>query len=113
MSAWIEYSIDQGADFTSSMILTDDATGLPMNLTNYLVFSNAKNSYDNTQTALSFTCTLPDAANGNLQISLAGTESANVQYGRYYFDTILKAPAPSNTKTRITEGIVTIYPGVS
>jgi hypothetical protein len=60
--------------------------------------------------AITFSATIVDAANGNVQISLTAAETANIKDGRYVYD----IEATNNTTVkRIIEGLITVYPGVT
>jgi len=105
MAGWVELLLDQGTDFNASIVLTDDATGNPMNLVGYTANSAAKASIAQANASFYFQCSFSDAPNGNLQMALTSANSANIKPGRYYFDVKLNSPA--NIKTRVIEGIIT------
>jgi hypothetical protein len=111
MAGWLDLQIDQGSDFSASVILTDEATGAAMNLDGYQVASKAKTSYLASNVSFSFTSSISNAISGNISLSLASSNTANIAPGDYYFDIVIKAPPAANTITKFLEGIVSIRPG--
>ena len=53
----------------------------------------------------------PDAANGNVRLSLDAANTANIKAGRYLYD--IKRTDANNAVTRLVEGIITVTPQVS
>jgi hypothetical protein len=100
--------IDQGATFTDYVLyLNTNNTGI--SLSDYTVSSQMRRSYYSAN-AITIAASIVDSANGNIQISLSSTVTANLRAGRYVYD----VEAKSNTKVaRVTEGIITVYPGVT
>lgn len=111
MAQYVELYLDQGSDFSQTLTLTDDVTGLPLNVASYLVAANAKVSFITANVAFAFTCTKVDSLNGNIAISFSGVNSALVDARKYVYD--IKTISPSNTSTRIIQGVVEISPAVS
>ena len=101
--------IDQGSTFTANLQYTTNSK-IPVDLTGYTVRSQIRKSYKSANASATFTTSIIDAATGNIQLSLAASITANLNYGRYLYDA--KANI-GNVSVKIFEGIVTVYPGVT
>ena len=102
--------IDAGADFTTTVTVTD-STGSALNLTGYTHAAQIRKSYDSTSATVAFTTTTTDASNGKFTLSLTNTQTAAIPHGRYVYDAVITASG--GTKTRVVEGIVTVNPRVT
>jgi hypothetical protein len=111
VAAYSEIVIEQYSDFSTTVTL-DDIQGDSLNLTNYTASSQIRKSYYST-TATNFTVSISNAIEGELTLSLSSANTANLSPGRYVYDVVIVSPSPSNTKTRVVEGIVTVIPGVT
>jgi len=104
--------LEQGASFNSQLTLSDDY-GVPYDLTGFTIESRAKKSYTTANVAFNFTVTIdPDPTTGIINLSLSYQTSANVPYGKYVYDVLIKETS-TNFKTRVLEGQIYIAPGVS
>lgn len=109
MAQFMEIVIDQGADYAQFITLTDDTTGNPINVATYTNWvSNVKSSYVTSNVAFNFTITVPDAANGNVGITVVGGVTSNIIPKDYVFD--VKATTPGSVKIRLVQGLVTVNP---
>ena len=54
MAAFAELVIDQGTTYNSVITITDDATGLPMNIVGYSISSQARKSYYSLYPSITF-----------------------------------------------------------
>lgn len=107
MSDYIELSTNQGDDFIYTITITDDTTLLLINTANYIVTSNLKKSYLTANASGSFSA---NVTNTTLALTLAASNTANLDYGKYYFD--VKVIAGGIT-SRIVQGLLFINPSVS
>lgn len=99
-------SIDQGSTF-SETISAKNANGVDITVTGYS--SNAQlRKYYSTNTYISFNTTVNT---NTVTISLTALQTANIIAGRYLYDVVVTSP--SNTVTRIVEGIATINPSIT
>ena len=69
-----------------------------------------RKSYYST-TANSFTVTISNAANGEITMAMTSANTANLTPGRAVYDLVMTSP--TNVKTRVVEGIVTVLPSVT
>ena len=111
MAGFVELYIDQGTSFTNIINLTDDITNASINTAGYTITSQMRRSYYSANATANITCTITNAANGEVTLSLTSGETANIKAGRYVFD--VKVNDNLSTITRILEGIITVIPQVS
>lgn len=108
---YTELYIYQGTDFSHSFHLRDELTNSNVNTAGYIITSQLRRSYYSANSSANLTCTLPDNANGRINIALAAANTSNLKIGRYLFD--VKAKNTSNVTYRILEGIITVSPAVT
>lgn len=111
MAAYVELYMDQGASFENTLTITDDITNAAANLTGYTISSQMRRSYYSANATANITCTIVNAATGNVKMSLAAANTANIKAGRYLFD--VETIDPNNFVVRILEGIITVTPGIT
>lgn len=100
--------IDQGADFSATIDVTD-ASGDPFDLTSYGVAAQMRKNYASTS-AITF-ATTENGALGQITLALANTITADIEPGRYLYD--VEITSSSSEVTRVVEGIVTVTPGIT
>lgn len=110
MAGYVELFVDQGASFNSVINLTDDVTNSNINIAGYVVTSQLRRSYYSANASANLTCTILNANNGEISLSLTAGQTSNLKAGRYLFD--VKTVYQSTTQ-RVLEGIITITPGVT
>ena len=99
--------IDQGADYSTSVSLTDeDGNIVPLN--NYTVSAQIRKTYSSSD-SFSFTAVVREEL-GEISLSLTDTQTANITAGRYVYDVFI---TNSGITSRIVEGIVTVTPRVT
>jgi hypothetical protein len=99
--------IDQGADFLTTITLTDD-DGVAIDLSNYTGAGQIRKYYTSSN-AVDFNVTADEF--GVVTISLSSNTSNSMEHGRYVYDIELTDQA--NQVSRIMEGLVTVTPGVT
>ncbi len=109
MAGFAELTLEQGACFTTT-VTVNGSDGSPTNLTSYTAAAQLRKSYYST-TANNFTVTVSNAANGELTMAMTAANTANLTPGRAVYDLLITSP--TNVKTRVVEGIVTILPSVT
>jgi hypothetical protein len=109
-AGYADQYLEQGSTFNSQLTLTDDY-GNPYNLSNFTVYSSAKKSYTSSNVAMTFTVTTVNAGAGIVALSLDAPTTANVPYGKYVYDVIVKDQF--NVVSRILEGQIFVSPGVT
>lgn len=99
--------IDQGADYSTTVRLTDDDENV-VSLTGYTASAQMRKTYTSSN-AVNFTTTL-GTTTGIVTLALSDTQTANLTPGRYVYDVLLTR---NGLTSRIVEGIVTVTPGVT
>jgi hypothetical protein len=110
MAAYVELYMDQGATFNNIINITDDVTNSVVNVSGYTVTSQMRRSYYSANATANIICTITDAANGEITMSLPASNTSNIKPGRYLFD--VKSINTNNITSRILEGIITVTPQV-
>ena len=103
--------LEQGTTFSTSLTLQDE-NGLPYELTNFSVRSQARKSYYSTNPTITFTSSVLDANNGIIQLFADAPTTANVPYGKLVYDVLL-TDMSSNTVSRVLEGQIFVSPTVT
>ena len=111
MAAYAELYLDQGTTFNNVINLTDDVTNAYINVSGYVVRSQMRRSYFSANSSANITCTITDAANGEITMSMTAANTSLLKAGRYLYDVEIVDTA-GNT-SRILEGIITITPQVT
>lgn len=106
MAAVSNLYIDQGTTYSVTITVTNDA-GTARNLTGYSARSQLRKSFYTTSNT-AFTVAINNPSEGEIDLTLTASQTANIKAGRYVYDVELV----SNTSTveRIVEGIITVYP---
>lgn len=102
--------VDQGANYFSSIYLTD-ADGIAIDLTGYTGAAQIRKEHTSNTAAAAFTVTIT-SANGQVDMSLTAAQTANIVAGEYVYDCELTLTA-SNVVSRIVEGKVLVTPEVT
>ena len=110
MAAYVELYMDQGTTFNNVINITDDVTNAAVNISGYVITSQMRRSYYSANATANIVCSITNAANGEVTLSLAAANTANIRPGRYLFD--VKSVNTSNVTNRILEGIITVTPQV-
>ena len=100
--------IDQGADFTTTVTVTD-SNGDAVSLVGYSA-AQIRKSYSSS-TSTDFTTSISNASGGEITITLSDTQTAALEAGRYLYDVLITASG--GDKTRVVEGQVTVNPSVT
>ena len=110
MAAKANIVIDQGADFSTTITVTDDA-GDTVDLTNYTASGQIRKHFTS-DTAYDFTMSFGvPRSTGQLTLSMGRAVTSTIEAGRYVYDVEITSGA--NTRSRLVEGIATITPEVT
>tara|TARA_R100001509_G_C4739059_1_gene172567 strand:+ start:10 stop:342 length:333 start_codon:yes stop_codon:yes gene_type:complete len=101
--------IDQGADFTTTVTVTD-SNGDAVSLVGYSAAAQIRKSHSSS-TSTAFTASISNASGGEITITLSDTQTAALEAGRYVYDVLITASG--GDKTRVVEGQVTVNPSVT
>ena len=109
MAALSNIYIDQGADFTTVISLTDSNNDA-LNLTGYSALAQIRKTHGSTTISATFGTVLTTNT-GQVTLTLTDTVTAAMTSGRYVYDVLLTDG--SGDKTRVLEGQAILTPGVS
>jgi hypothetical protein len=107
MSEKANIFIDQGADFSLSIVLTD-ANSHVFDIAGYTAHASMRPWYTS-NTVIVFDVSI-DANTGTLTLALDATTTAELDPIRYVYDVII---SDGNATERIVEGTVTVTPAVT
>jgi len=111
MAAYVELFVDQGANFNNVINLTDEVTNLNVNVQGYTVISQMKRSYYSANASANITCSITNALNGEITMTMNANTTANIKAGRYLFD--MRVTDRGGVVSRVLEGIITVTPRIS
>ena len=110
MAVYSNIVVDQGADYSASIDVTD-SDGDNIDLSGYTAAGQIRKTYSSS-TAVDFTVAVASPASaGVLNISLSNTQTNAMKAGRYVYD--VEITNSGGVKTRVLEGQVEITPGVT
>ena len=109
MATYVELQIDQGAQFTTT-ISVSDTSGNTSNLVGYTANAQIRRVWSSA-TSVPVGIVFTDAANGLITMSVSSANSALLTPGRNVYD--VKLTDPLGEVRRVFEGIVVVNPSVS
>ena len=111
MATKLNYTIDQGEDFTIELTINED--GSAKDLTGYSFRGWLKKSYKSPNSGkTSFSVTETDLSNGRIDLDLTNTQTSALDAPhRYVWD--LEMTSPAGKITRVLQGIVEVTPEVT
>lgn len=110
MAEYVEFYIDQGTDFVTYISLNDDDTNMPQNTAGYTVTGKLRRSLVSANVSETLNCVVSDGANGEITVSLAAANTANLKPGNYFYD--IKVVS-GNVSSRLIEGVIIVTPAIS
>jgi hypothetical protein len=111
MAAYVELYIDQGTTFSNIININDDTTNTPVNIQGYIVSSQIRRSYYSANATANITCTITNALDGEITMSMTAANTSNIKAGRYLFD--VETIDTIGNVSRILEGIITVTPQIT
>lgn len=110
MTDYVELYMDQGSDFSMSIVLQDDVTNLFQNVDGYIITSSLRKSVLSENTTCNLVCSVTNAANGEIEITLDSANTSNLKAGTYLFDVRARI---IDSYVRLAEGIVIVTPSIT
>ena len=110
MAAYVELTIEQGANLTST-VSVNDTQGDALNLYYYTASSQLRKSYYSTS-ANTMSAIITGNANGEITLSMTAANTALLSPGRYVYDLRISNTA-SGLVTRVVEGTAVVLPSVT
>jgi len=108
-AAYSNLYLEQGTTFNTTITL-DDVYGDVYDLTGYTANSQIRKSYYSSNATATFAASI-SSNSGTITLSLTSATTANINPGRYVYDTTI-----TNTNgevTRVLEGVVDVSPRVT
>ena len=103
------FILEQGATFTRTLTVKENNSA--MNLTGYSVASKMRSTHDSSTVVGTFTCTISDAANGKITMSMTNSTTSAIEEGIYVYD--LEITSGAGAVTRVLQGNITVTPEVT
>lgn len=110
MAAYVEITIEQGANLTST-VTVNDTQGDAVNLSTYSASAQLRKSYYSSS-ANTLSAIITGNANGQITLSMTAANTANLTPGRYVYDLII-TNSVDNSVTRVVEGTAVVLPSVT
>ena len=112
MSSYAELFMDQGADFSTTITINNEFNNTAQNLAGYVVTSQMRKSLVSQNSTASLVCSIPVPISGEIILSLAAANTANIPAGTYFFDVKVN-DTNSLVKSRLIEGIIFVTPSIT
>ena len=102
--------IDQGSDFAIEVQIQQNSANV--NLSTHSARAQLRPTPTSSTKTADFTCSIVNAAQGRIKMSLGNTVTANISNGKYYYDLELVNSSDSSV-TRLIEGVARVTPEVT
>ena len=102
--------IDQGSDFAIEVQIQQNSANV--NLSTHSARAQLRPTPTSTTKTAYFTCSIVNASQGKINMSLGNTVTANISNGKYYYDLELVNSSDSSV-TRLIEGVARVTPEVT
>ena len=103
----VNFSIDQGADFSKEFTVTTDGS-TAYDISGLTLQSQMRKSYDSSSAAATFTASVVTGSSGIYKLVLSNSTSASISAGRYVYD--VELILADSTIEKVHYGIVTVNP---
>ena len=102
--------IDQGSDFAIEVQIQQNSANV--NLSTHSARAQLRPTPTSSTKTADFTCSIVNASQGKIKMSLANSVTANISNGKYYYDLELVNSSDSSV-TRLIEGVARVTPEVT
>ena len=102
--------IDQGSDFAIEVQIQQNSANV--NLSTHSARAQLRPTPTSTTKTADFTCSITNASQGKIKMSLGNSVTANISNGKYYYDLELVNSSDSSV-TRLIEGVARVTPEVT
>ena len=103
----VNFSIDQGADFSKEFTVTTDGS-TAYDISGLTLQAQMRKSYDSSSAAATFTTSVVTGSSGIYKLVLSNSTSASISAGRYVYD--VELILADSTIEKVHYGIVTVNP---
>ena len=102
--------IDQGSDFAIEIQVQQESANV--NLSTHSARAQLRPTPTSSTKTADFTCSITNASQGKIKMSLLNSVTANIANGKYYYDLELVNSSDSSV-TRLLEGVARVTPEVT
>ena len=102
--------IDQGSDFAIEVQIQQNSANV--NLSTHSARAQLRPTPTSSTKTADFTCSIVNASQGKIKMSLGNSVTANISNGKYYYDLELVNSSDSSV-TRLIEGVARVTPEVT
>jgi|TARA_R100000231_G_scaffold59484_1_gene48858 hypothetical protein len=102
--------IDQGSDFAIEVQIQQNSANV--NLSTHSARAQLRPTPTSSTKTADFTCSITNASQGKIKMSLGNSVTANISNGKYYYDLELVNSSDSSV-TRLIEGVARVTPEVT
>ena len=102
--------IDQGSDFAIEVQIQQNSANV--NLSTHSTRAQLRPTPTSSTKTADFTCSITNASQGKIKMSLGNSVTANISNGKYYYDLELVNSSDSSV-TRLIEGVARVTPEVT
>ena len=103
----INFSIDQGADFSKEFTVTTDGS-TAYDISGLTLQSQMRKSYDSSSATATFTASVVTGSSGIYKLVLSNSTSASITAGRYVYD--VELILADSTIEKVHYGLITVNP---
>ena len=102
--------IDQGSDFAIEVQIQQNSANV--NLSTHSARAQLRPTPTSSTKTADFTCSITNASQGKIKMSLGNSATANIANGKYYYDLELVNSSDSSV-TRLIDGVARVTPEVT
>ena len=102
--------IDQGSDFAIEVQIQQNSANV--NLSTHSARAQLRPTPTSSTKTADFTCSITNASQGKIKMSLGNSTTASISNGKYYYDLELVNSSDSSV-TRLIEGVARVTPEVT
>ena len=103
----VNFSIDQGADFSKNFTVTTDGS-TAYDISDLTLQAQMRKSYDSSSAAATFTASVVTGSSGIYKLVLSNSTTADITAGRYVYD--VELILADSTIEKVNYGIITVNP---
>jgi len=103
----VNFSIDQGADFSKTFTVTTDGT-TAYDISGLTLQAQMRKSYDSSSATATFTATVVSGSDGTYKLTLSNSTTADITSGRYVYD--VELILADSTIEKVHYGLITVHP---
>lgn len=106
-----DFYIDQNTDFESLITIRNPISGEYINIVGAEFSGTIRKGPETRYSSTNIVCEIINTSNSTIKISVANTETANLEQGRHVYDIIMLDS--NNKKTKLLGGTIIIIPSTN